>query len=60
MCKHKKVIFIGYQETLDNDPFPLYNCLECHSTITLNKPQGKKVHSLHSFQENRPLKKIRL
>ncbi|MFC1477781.1 hypothetical protein ACFL6L_04875 [candidate division KSB1 bacterium] len=35
MCRHSRVEFIGYQECPNSDPIPLYNCMECHTTITL-------------------------
>jgi len=43
-CLHKKVIFVGYQETLEEGKFlKLYRCLLCNSTITLNSKKVSKV-----------------
>ncbi|MFC1558479.1 hypothetical protein ACFL40_03900 [candidate division KSB1 bacterium] len=37
-CPHKKVVFAGFQETLEpGKSIMLYRCLLCGSTITLGK-----------------------
>ncbi|MFC1556409.1 hypothetical protein ACFL6I_07625 [candidate division KSB1 bacterium] len=44
MCDHTKVVFIGYQERLEGDPIPLFNCQECHTTITLKRHEALQLN----------------
>lgn len=38
-CFHKKLEYLGQQkDQYENHLFDLYNCLVCHSTITLKNP----------------------
>lgn len=36
MCDHKKLEYIGDQEFLNGESHALFNCLDCHTTITLS------------------------
>ena len=39
MCDHSVIEYLGSQERSNGDSFPLYNCLKCHSTITLHESE---------------------
>lgn len=34
MCKHKRVIYIGEQKSVGNKTIPMFNCLDCLTTIS--------------------------
>ncbi|MCP4727358.1 MAG: hypothetical protein GY863_20140 [bacterium] len=34
MCKHTRLVYIGDQEIMDNKTMPLYNCVDCYTTIS--------------------------
>ena len=52
-CKHKELIFLGYQQVPESVKLALYNCTTCHTTITLKeKGGGNRV--------NKPPVKIKL
>jgi len=39
-CNHENIKFIGFQETMDpNNQLFLFNCSECHTTLSINKKQ---------------------
>jgi len=45
-CRHSRLLFLGYQETLSEDEFlMLYRCLNCDTTVSFKKelPAGKKT-----------------
>ena len=33
LCTHKNITFIGWQEKVNHDKVPLFNCNDCHTTI---------------------------
>ena len=40
MCDHKNIKYLGIQKTKEGDKkLYLYNCLNCHTTIGLDKKQ---------------------
>lgn len=50
-CAHKKVVFSGFQETLEEGKMMiLYRCLSCGSTITLEK-DPKSIVEIQRKQE---------
>jgi len=43
MCKHEKLAFLGYQETLNDEEYlMLYSCLECQTTISIKETKEKE------------------
>ena len=47
MCDHKKIEYIGDQEFSNGESHALYNCLNCHTTITLSSKSA-----LHKQSKN--------
>ena len=44
MCKHEKLAFLGYQETLrDEEYLMLYSCLDCKTTISMKKRPEREI-----------------
>ena len=51
MCKHKNIVFLGKQEIPEtNEYLALFNCQDCHSTITL-KLKKKRRKSIKKIGE---------
>ena len=40
-CKHKKLVFLGKQELTEKEYLPLFNCLDCHTTVTIRLRRRK-------------------
>ncbi len=50
-CQHLKIIYIGLKEGQCVKKIPLFNCLDCHSTITATKADYK-FHKVDKYQDN--------
>lgn len=36
MCEHSEIEYLGVQEDRYGNPLLLYNCADCHTTLSLN------------------------
>lgn len=36
-CPHSRLVFLGIQEIPDGKPFRLYNCEDCHTTVSRHR-----------------------